>query len=388
MTGGRYTDAAADAAAALAQGSGPAALELAGWAAYYQRDTDTGRRPADDSARLSDDPAIRSSCLSLSGRARFVAGDLRGAEERLEEALRLAHGPALLVPSVWLGHLRVLQDRPEEALDLTETATQPGLCAANPFATMVGFIARGHALALVGRFREALAAFDALERERERRQLSRYGGTADNFRGWILRNLGRIEEADEANQRGFDSATYEEARIHALLDLADGRLQVGDLDGANTYVERVGPLREGDSHMFWRHGLRARLLGGRLALGAGSPAEAQTAALGIAEEASTLGSPRYVTLARLLEALACCALGEPASLEEVGALLEALPRLAPIEAWWLTAETAAQFQVDRWWELAERLVARQVQVAGPLGEAFSAHAVARFGRLRAESGRP
>src|SRR5207237_1278839 len=139
------------------------ALVEAAHAAGDRFDPLEAERLLDQALDLPDDPAIRSSCLSLGGRARFVAGDLHGAEERLEEALRLAQGSALLVPSVWLGNLRVHQDRPEEALDLTEAATQPGLGAPNPFATMVGFIARGHALAQVGRFREALATFDALD---------------------------------------------------------------------------------------------------------------------------------------------------------------------------------------------------------------------------------
>lgn len=140
--------------------------------------------------------------------------------------------------------------------------------------------------------------------------MDRYLGMVHNFRGWILRNLGAVEAADEANRQGLESASRfassqpkvsTEQRAHGLLDLASGRLQAGDLDAARSYLAQVEPLQRVEHALRWRHELRA-----------------------------------------------LAAAGEAVDRDELSRLLEALPQLAGLEAWWLTAEVAAVTGVDAW----------------------------------------
>jgi hypothetical protein len=384
-----FAGAAEDAGVALGQGGGAPALEAAGWAAYYRRDLQGARRLADDGAALAQDPLIRASCLSLGGYVRMMAGDLLGTEARLDEAAALAQGPAAMMVAGFKGALRVYQGRAEEGLELLRPATLPG--APNP--GLFGFRARAqsaYALALLGRAGEALAAFEELALEVERRGVDRYVGMAVNFRGWILRHLGACSEADELNQWALDLSASRmdddryriEPMAHSLLDLAEGRLQAGELDAALALLARVEPLQQVEHSLRWRHELRARLLQGRLALEGGAPEGAEEAAAAVAEDASRLGVERYVATARLLEARARAAAGEDLDLEAVGRVVDALPPLAGLEAWWLTAELAAAAGVDAWWALAEQRAADLAKEAGPHAETLRRYAAARLERMR------
>lgn len=221
--------------------------------------------------------------------------------------------------------------------------------------------------------------------------MDHYLGMVHNFRGWILRNLGAVEAADEANRQGLESASRfassqpkvsTEQRAHGLLDLASGRLQAGDLDAARSYLAQVEPLQRVEHALRWRHELRARLLSGRLALAEGAFEDAQASAAHLAEEAGRLGVARYLAVARLLEALALAAAGEAVDRDELSRLLEALPQLAGLEAWWLTAEVAAVTGVDAWWVLAERRVARLAEGAGDHAETLRRYAATRLERMR------
>ena len=381
---GHYQAAAEDAGAALAQGAGAAGLELAGWAAYYERDFARALSLADDGARLADDPRVRAGCLALAGRIRHSQGDLVGADRRLSQAVELAHGPVAPLSSMWLGALRVHQGRPDEALDLLSSATRPGLSHGHPFAMVYAHLARGHAFALQARASEALAAFDAAGAEIDRQQGDRFAGRADNYRAWILRNLGADEEADELNRRALEAAQkggYAEATAHALLDLAESHLERGALEDAAALVERVNSLGTGFVNR-WRADLRSRLLSARLALAQGSFDEASALGAAVGEDARALGASRYVVLGRLVQARSRMAAGEPEDLEEVGHLVDRLVGVAGMEAWWLAAEVAAETGVDAWRVTAERHLARLVRAAGPYTDRLSRWAGTRLERMR------
>jgi hypothetical protein len=102
----------------------------------------------------------------------------------------------------------------------------------------------------------------------------------------------------------------------------------------------------------------------------------------VAEDAGRLGVERYVALAHLLEARARAAAGEPLDPTALGAVVEALPRLAGLEAWWLTAELAAAAGVDAWWGLAEQRAGDLAKEAGPHAETLRGYAAARLERMR------
>ena len=391
---GAYAEAAADAVAALGTGAGAEALEVAGWAAYYRRDFATARRLADDGARLAgDDDAVAASCLALGGRTRMADGDLAGAGNRLDRAAALATGAAAIVPMVWLGALRIHQDRPSECLELTETAALPGIASAHPFATVHALQGRGQAFALLGRIPEALAALDAMDAESERRGLVRFAGRAANYRAWMARNLGRGDEADDGNRQAYEAATAVgegEPRVHALLDLADGRLRAGDLDAAAATLARARPLQDEVATMRWRHELRAALLRSRLSLAAGAAEEALAEAFAVAEDAAAIGVSRYVALAQVVETKARAAAGLGVEPDAVAGLAERLITVAGLEAWWLVAELAAATASDGLWARAGAEVARMAGGAGEWSDGFVSHAGVTFSRLRAGrvSGRP
>jgi hypothetical protein len=46
--------------------------------------------------------------------------------------------------------------------------------------------------------------------------------------------------------------------------------------------------------------------------------------------------------------------------------------VAPLEAWWLTADLARAFGVEAWWALAVRRADRLAEAAGPHGAALRA----------------
>jgi DNA-binding SARP family transcriptional activator len=381
---GRYREAGDDAGAALAQGAGAPAFELAGWAAYYQRDFERARSLADDGARLGDDARVQAACLALAGRIRHSQGDLAGAADRLERAVELAQGAVRPVASTWLGSLRVHQGRAGEALELLRPATRPGPALVHPFAAVHARLSTGHALALTGQAAEALAAFAEAEAEITRQGAGRFAGRAPNYRAWVLRNLGAGGEAEELNGAAADVAGRDGLReplAHALLDLATARLDGGDLDGAAGLLERAGCGGEPFVNR-WRSDLRARLLGARLALATGAAEEAWAAAEGLRDDARAQGAGRYVALARLLEARSRAAAGERVDVDAVGDVLRRLDRLAGMEAWWLTAEAAAALGVDPWWAAADRRLAALAAAAGPYAGTLTRWAGTRLESIR------
>lgn len=88
--------------------------------------------------------------------------------------------------------LSVAAQRPGEGIPLTASAR-----------IVLGPLDQEATTAVVGpeHAAEALPALDTSKTEIARRQARRYESSADNFRGWILRNLGALSEADERNRR-------------------------------------------------------------------------------------------------------------------------------------------------------------------------------------------
>jgi tetratricopeptide (TPR) repeat protein len=382
---GDYPGAEADALAGLDRGAGAAALETAGWAAYYRRDFPTAQGYADTGARLGSG-AIRSSCLALAGRARHSNGELAPAEARLQEALAPSDPlGAVIAPAVYLGLLRSHQGRPREALELVAPATL-GLHAPDfQMVTITAHMTTAHALGTLGEAAAALHAIEAWEQEMERQSASRFRGRPANFKAWVLRSLGELEQADELNQRACDEArglTTAEAEAHGLLDLADGHLRRGHVDLAARYLDDAAPLQQKRHANRWRHELRYRLLRGRLALQVGCPEDGLTLAHQLGRDASELGVPRYRDLALLLEVQSQVALGVPVDLESVATILTRLHEHSGLEAWWLAATVAAATKTDGFWTIAEARAARLAACAGDHAATFQRYAGKRLDRMR------
>lgn len=365
MSARRLDEAADEAAAAIAEGAGPPALEAAGWVAYYRREYDGARRYADAAAEQSaaDDAeaaAVRASALALGARARHGSGELREAEVRLRDALT-GPGPTRPVTQVWLAHVLLHSGRPDEALDLAERAlVDPGRHA-HPFSPLHGAFNRAVALGCLGRIGDALVATDRFDEATRRSGAvgTRFAAVPGNVRAWLLRGSGRLAEADDAAQEALElggapggaapsPAGFAEAYWVSALELLDGRLEQGDLDGAGRWLEALGALDTGESTMAWHQRHRRDVLAARLARRAGDPSRAATLAAAVVDDAERRGARRYRALARAELALA--AGGEPAHLEEVVATLA---RAAALEGWRITLALAERFGVDGWRRRAE-----------------------------------
>jgi DNA-binding SARP family transcriptional activator len=366
-----------------------AALEVAALVAYLDRDFDRCLRLAEEGVAGTRDPETRASCLALAARVRHAVGDLPGARGVLDDLEPVAPASIAPVVDLWRGFLLVHADEPALALRLLAPDEPVSGRVGYPFAAINRHMVAGYALALSGEPAKALAEIDRMTAAAQREGTSRFAGRDDNFRGWILRGVGAFGAADDANARAFERSTTQhlsEPWAHALLDLADGRLRAGDPHGAETYLAR---LHHGgtDAYLFqWRTDLRLGLVRGRWALAAGDPTGAAAAFTAVNETATALGLRRYLVLSRLWLALARRAVGDRVRAEAIASDVDALLGVAPMEAWWLTAEIAGQFGVDAWHRLAADRAEHLAVRAGPHGDVLRSVAARELGRAPSHPG--
>jgi DNA-binding SARP family transcriptional activator len=387
---GDYHGAIGDAEVAAELGAGAAALELRAWSSHYLREFAEAARLADEGvtrAERDDDVDARVGCLTVGGWVRQSMGDLAGAEERLVAAHASSSGAWRPVTAAWLGGLRVHQGQVEEGLALLEPAMAGSGVAPWGSPTAHALLFGAQAYAHLGQPVQALAAVDAIESEQARTGVVRWAGRAENTRGWILRNLGETELADESNLAALEHATaidMHEPMSHAHLDLAAGAIMRNDFDAAARSIDAARAL--GDRHaLAWRHHMRADLYTAQIALAGGRCEDALVISEGVVSTGIAMGVQRHTAMGSLLVAEARHGIGLPVDLDRVGDLLESLDRLAALEAWWLTAEAASSFGVESWSGLAERRAARLVRSAGGYAETLRRAVAARLTRTRKSS---
>nr|MBA3655006.1 hypothetical protein [Actinomycetota bacterium] len=262
---------------------------------------------------------------------------------------------------------------PDEASELVERALVDGRWLGHPFALHQGHFARALSFGHRGRIADAMNAIDTGLRVAQEagESGSRFVAGNENARTWVLRSIGRLSEADEINERVFES-TAEPARMEmhcaSVLDLLEGRLLTGDVEGAMGAVERARVVESFNGSMAWHHRQRFLTQQARLAVLQGEPSEDLTAT--VIGDAVARGSLRYELLARA-----------------VGGEVDVLPRLervAGMEAWWMTAELAARRDDDALWRDADRRAEALVRTAGPYAEDLRVWVATRFKAL----GRP
>jgi tetratricopeptide (TPR) repeat protein len=359
IAAGRLDAAADDAAHAVELAHDSAALEVAGWVAYYRRRYDEARSFAEEGVRRATQPALRVSCLALAGRIRHAAGDLAAASASLESAVDEIDtvGDSSLA-RVWLAFARLHQGRPADALATLPVVVEAG---PHPFALPHARFTRVLALGQAGRVAEALDACDRFdEATRRSGQVgARFAGVAANCRAWLVRWTGFLDEADEHNRRAVELATpsgMEEARYAALLDLVDGRLIVGDAAGAAEQLERLATIEQWHGTMAWHQHHRYTLQRARVTLAAGERERAAALAAGVASDAAQRGARRYELLASAVAALA----GGPSTVDAatVDTVVRGLDSCAALDGWWAIGALADAFGVDAWRRLADKQVAR------------------------------
>ena len=368
----QHTLAGDDLEAARRAGAGPEALEIAAWSAHYQRHFEEALTLADRGAGEADDPDLRAGCLALGGWVSLASGDLHGAEVRLVGALGSATEVGGGMAEAWLAWLRMNQGRPLETLRLVRPQTGRGL-AAYRFPNAYGGMVATMALVMLGRVDEAMATLDTLEADVDAMHARRWAPRPLNLRGWIVRNLGALDEADELNQAAIEAARQErldEPLANGLLDLAAGRLLAGDADAADSLLGEAMPFTTIEHAFRWRHQLRGRLLRATLDRETGNFEAARAGATSLAADAATLGTPRYEVQALLLAAMAARQQGTAPDHEAVGRLLQRLDEVAGLEGWRITAEVAGVFEVPAWRELAARRVQSLQRHAGRYADAL------------------
>jgi DNA-binding SARP family transcriptional activator/tetratricopeptide (TPR) repeat protein len=372
-----------------ARGLGAVASEVGAWASYFDRRFDQARRFAADGRLTADDPAVRARCLVVAGRTKHAAGDLAEAEGLLSSAADIAVGADRVMAAAWLGVLRAHQSRVEDAVELLRPATRSSLGAEHTSGVLHALLFTGHAHAIAGRPASALESFAAYAAEAERRQASRHAGRASNFSGWVLRNVGALDEGLDHHQAALeaaDRAGATETRIAAREDLAEAAMHRGDLDSAAALLSAAGADIHGDLVFGWRLQLRCDLLRGRLALACDDADRALDIAVALDAQASRLGIPRYFAAARLLAHRARGRLGGPVDLAAIESDLDVLDRAVAIESWWLTGEVATTFGVARWLDRAAARAADLAAAAGPYGDLLRAEAGRRLEVWKSELG--
>jgi DNA-binding SARP family transcriptional activator/tetratricopeptide (TPR) repeat protein len=375
----------ADAGCALELGGGPGSLELAGWAAYYKRDYQLALQRAEEATERTDDAGLRASCLTLSGRILHSSGRLPEADERLSEAVAGAPAEVRGVAQIFLGALRVHQGRVAEGSELVARALLDPSRLGHPFALHQGHLFRVLGLGMQGRPVEALAAVEAGKTVAVRAGEPgvRFVPVHDNLRSWVLRNLGRLDEADDwtnralelsASHRGLMSEMYYAGR----LDLIEGRLLAGDLDAASNAIESTSEITGWNGGHAWHHHQRFLSLGAQHALATQDPERAAALASDVLADSGDRRTLRYALFARVSAARARLAAGEPIDHDELDRVLVELERCAGMEVWRVTAELASAARVDRWWRDADRRAGGLVVRAGEHGETLRRYVATTF----------
>src|SRR6185437_5615900 len=259
-----------------------------------------GRCPRGGRARRVSPPRHRP--VPDAGRAALVSGDLVTSNDLLTQARERTTGPVRPIADLNLAWLHAQADRPADALRILG-ATEPVRASRVPFLQPQRHLAAAHAYAHLGRIADAFVELDRLEEASVREHTERYAGRADNYRAWILRNLGDFARADDLNARALDAARQirmGEPFAHAALDLCDAALRRGDPARAADLLATAADTGDMPHAYRWRHELRARLLSGRCALATDDfPAALETLA-GVRTEAAQIGLRRYQVIAAVL----------------------------------------------------------------------------------------
>ncbi len=228
----------------------------------------------------------------------------------------------------------------------------------------------------------ALEVFSRYSREVDRRQVPRFAGRAENFSGWVLRNLAATGAGLERHYDALETGRrneWPELQIAALEDVAEQCIEDGDLGTAQDRLAEALALLTGDLVFGWRLDLKHALLRARLALACDQAEQAGAEAAELERRAAALGVPRYLSVARLLRHRAERALGAGPDPAAIAADLDAVEASVAIEAWRWTAATAAEFGSDAWRDRAVAQADRLAARSGPYADGLRAAAARRLG---------
>jgi DNA-binding SARP family transcriptional activator len=390
----RYDDARVDAEVAVGRGDDVRAYEVAGAIAFYCRDF---RRAAVLGTALLEGaatPAQRVQAYVIRARALHAEGQVSEGYEQLLAALEICSAEGMRRPASVEAWFKIHMGEPEAAV----LALESGVAGRNEFLSTIytpvhaPFI-HGYALATCGRAGEALRVLERAYDEARRWSLARYEPLAANMSSWLHRNIGAVARAREENQIAEDGARaagYRELEVYATLDPCDDDLASGDIAAAESRIIVAHELMRTPYAYAWRHRLRVRLLQGRIALLAGSPAVALEHATMLIDDALLRTAPRYVRLGQVLSMRARAGMGEqPPDDATLHGLSVALASVAGVEAWWLLGELGAALDSPHCFTLA---AAHRDRLAAALDAddraSFAVYAGAQLERIRTRGAIP
>ena len=379
--------ARADAAAAQQAGGGVAAVELAAWVEYYGRDYDRAYRFAEEAIERADDDALRASCLAMTGRVEHARGDLAAADERLSRAEKLAPQSSRGYPRLWLASLRMHQGHLDDAVDLADRAELDGAWQDHPFVRHHGFFARTVALGHQGRFEQARSALTVAKRHAVEAGLdgARFTVALDNVHSWLLRRVGRMDEADEITETVIETSAggpqTSEMHAAALLDALDGQVVRRDADGIARAAGRAAAVDDFRGTMAWHQRQRLAFLRAQVALQHSDLDRAEELSQWVVDDAAARGAQRYGALAAALVLVARAHRDDEIEADRAFATFDALEACAAPEAWGLTAQMAAATGAAQWWRDADRRAGALVAAAGDDAESLRRHIAATFAAL-------
>ncbi len=365
----RFDAAQADAASAVGVAADSRALEVAGAVAYYCKDFVHAARFGEALIQQSGDPSQRVQGGVIKARALHAIGDVVGADDAMEQAIAECRKHRLRQPTSVYAFLKVHMG--EVGLAISAIEASP-LAAADAASTIIytpvhGYLAHGYALATCGRAAEAGAVLERAVAEARRRGLVRYAALGANMGAWVLRNIGEIDRAREANAAALDPARdsgYRELEVYALLDPCDDPIAARDVTAARHGIDAARARMEEPYAYRWRNELRLDLLEGRIALLRNDPDAALQFAERLIAGATDRYAPRYAQLGEVLRLQARAGLGaEPPAPEVLTELSSSLSAVAGIEAWWVLAELGASLGSDVCFGLAD---AHRDRLAGHL----------------------
>jgi tetratricopeptide (TPR) repeat protein len=383
-----FDAAQADAEHAIDAGSDPQALEVAGSAAYYNRDFERAATLGEALIDQAGEPSQRVQGQLIRARALHAIGDVGGADVLMEQAMAASRKHKLRQPTSVYAFLKVHMGQAGLAISAVEASPYATLDAMSTIYTPVhGYLAHGYALATCGRAGEALGIFDRATAEGRRRGLTRYAALGVNFTAWVLRNIGDISGARAGNAEALEGAresAFRDLEVYAIIDPCDDALADTDVVGATRAITSARVLMEDRYAYRWRHQLRVDLIEGRIALLQGEPESALTLAERLIAAAIDRYAPRYTQLGEVLRIQARAGLGaEEPTADALAELSGSLSAVAGIEAWWVMAELGASLGSDVCLDLAlahrDRLAAT---LDAPARARFLDYAGTRLERIR------
>ena len=383
-----FDAAQADAEHAIDAGSDPQALEVAGSAAYYNRDFERAATLGEALIDQAGEPSQRVQGQLIRARALHAIGDIGGADVLMGQVMAASRKHKLRQPTSVYAFLKVHMGQAGLAISAIEASPYATLDAVSTIYTPVhGYLAHGYALATCGRAGEALGIFDRATAEGRRRGLTRYAALGVNFTAWVLRSIGDISGARAGNAEALEGAresAFRDLEVYAILDPCDDALADTDVAAATRAITSARVLMEDIYAYRWRHELRVDLLEGRVALLQGEPESALALAEQLIAAAADRYAPRYIQLGEVLRLQARAGLGaEEPTADALAELSASLSAVAGIEAWWVMAELGASLGSVVGFDLAlahrDRLAAT---LDAPARAAFLDYAGTRLERIR------